>query len=483
MRPAAGALGLLLALAFAPAAAAEPKPAALRRAITPIVERPGVAAALWGIEVRGLKSGRCLFSLNSARAFRPASTLKLVITAAALDAFGPAARPRTTVETAARLDAFGRVLGDVYLVGGGDANLSARFTPGRPTAAFEEMADALVAAGVRRIEGRLVGQHGAFTGEGRGGDWTWEDLAWGYGAAVSALSFNDGVAAVHLLPGERVSDPARLELDPRTPLLVVTSTVATGAAGVAPEVRLERPPGSNKVRLSGVLPLGGTWSGEVAVEDPARFAATAFAAVLESRGVEITGGVDVSPTPLPPGTRVLAAHEGVPLAEEIRVVNKQSQNLHAETLLRLLGLRSSGEGSVEKGREAVLAFLKRLGVPAGGWQLTDGCGLARTDLVTPRGMAALLVAMDRHPQAAAFRDSLPVAGRDGTLATRLRGTPAEGRVQAKTGSLSLVSALAGYATARDGDGLAFVVLVDNHAGGSRDAVAAIDEVVQALVVR
>ncbi|HXY38933.1 MAG TPA: D-alanyl-D-alanine carboxypeptidase/D-alanyl-D-alanine-endopeptidase, partial [Vicinamibacteria bacterium] len=465
MRPNAGAFALLLVLGPA-ALGAEPQPAALRRAITPIVERPELATAFWGIEVRGLKSGRTLFALNPARAFRPASTLKLVTTAAALDVLGPGARPRTTVLTAARTDALGRVLGDVYLVGGGDPNLSARFSPGRPTAAFEEMADALVAGGVRGIEGRLIGHEGAFSGEGRGGDWTWEDLAWGYGAPVSALSFNDGLVELRLAPGERPGDPALLQLAPQTPLLAVASAVATAAAGTASEVRLERAPGSNEVRLLGALPIGASWSGEVAVEDPARFAVTAFAAALESRGIRLADGVSTSRAPLPPGTRVLAAHDGVPLSEEIRVVNKESQNLHAETLFRLLGLRAAGEGSVEKGREAVGAFLQRLGVPTSGWQVTDGCGLARTDLVTPQGLVSLLVAMDGHPQAAAFRDSLPVAGRDGTLATRLRGTPAEGRVQAKTGSLNLVNALAGYATARDGERVAFAILVNNHAGRS-----------------
>lgn len=119
-------------------------------------------------------------------------------TAAALDAYGPDARIRTSVETAARLDGMGRILGDVHLVGRGDPNLSARFDAGRPTAAFEELADALVAAGVRRIEGRLIGNEGAFTGEPRGHDWTWEDLVWGYGAEVSALSFNDAVVELRL---------------------------------------------------------------------------------------------------------------------------------------------------------------------------------------------------------------------------------------------------------------------------------------------
>ncbi|HSD66674.1 MAG TPA: D-alanyl-D-alanine carboxypeptidase, partial [Vicinamibacteria bacterium] len=187
-RASVAVLALVLAV---PVSAGDPSPSRLRKAIDAIVSRPDFAPAFWGIEVRSLSTGRTLYARNAEKAFHPASNMKLVTTAAALDAYGPDARIRTTVETAGRLDGLGRVLGDVYLVGRGDPNLSARFSPGRPTAAFEEMADALVAAGVRRVEGRLVGHEGAFTGERRGSDWGWEDLAWGYGAEVSALSFAD----------------------------------------------------------------------------------------------------------------------------------------------------------------------------------------------------------------------------------------------------------------------------------------------------
>ena len=197
----------------------------------------------------------------------------------------------------------------------------------------------------------------------------------------------------------------------------------------------------------------------------------------------MTGGVATSSLPLPAGARVLATHESAPMAEMIRVVNKESQNLHAEMLLRLVGLKVEGEGSAAKGHEAVAELAKRLGVPDEGWGLADGSGLARTDLITPRGLVALLVAMDRHPHAAAFRDSLPVAGVDGTLEKRMRGTAAEGRVVAKTGTLRLANALAGYVTTARGERLAFAVVVNNHAGKSREAVAAIDAVAVALAGR
>jgi D-alanyl-D-alanine carboxypeptidase/D-alanyl-D-alanine-endopeptidase (penicillin-binding protein 4) len=483
------AAGALVQLGLAVAVAADPSPVRLRKAIDPIVSRPDFAAAFWGIEVRSLSSGRTLYSRNAEKAFRPASNMKLVTTAAALDAFGPDARIRTTVETAGRLDVMGRILGDVFLVGRGDPNLSARFTPGRPTAAFEEMADALVSAGVRRIEGRVVGHEGAFTGERRGSDWAWEDLAWGYGAEVSALSFADNLVEVTLVPGERVGDPAVLETEPRHRCLAVSSSVTTTQApppgssapgGEEETVSLLREPGSNDARLAGHVPLGGGWDGRLAVCDPALCAAKVFVDVLEAKGIRVMGGVTTSSAPLPAGARVLATHDSPSMAQIVRVVNKESQNLHAETLLRLVGLKVKGEGSVARGHEAVAELAKRLGVPDEGWGLVDGSGLARTDLLTPRGLVALLAAMDRHPHAAAFRDSLPIAGVDGTLEKRMQGTVAERRVTAKTGTLRLANALAGYVMTERGERLAFAIVVNNHAGKGREAVAAIDAIAAAL---
>ncbi len=222
-------------------------PRRLRKTIEPIVSSGELAAAFWGIEVRSLESGRTLYALNSGKAFRPASTLKLVTTAAALDAYGADARIRTTLETAGRLDSLGRILGDVFLVGRGDPNLSARFSPGRPTAAFEAMAEALVAAGVKRIEGHVIGHEGAFVGDRRGSSWTWEDLAWGYGTEISALSYADNLVEAQLAPGERLSDPAVLKLVPDSGCLNVVSTVSTMEAApplrrgdAAARARLER---------------------------------------------------------------------------------------------------------------------------------------------------------------------------------------------------------------------------------------------------
>jgi PBP4 family serine-type D-alanyl-D-alanine carboxypeptidase len=328
-----------------------------------------------------------------------------------------------------------------------------------------------------------VGHEGLFTGDRRGEDWSWGDLVWCYGAEVSALSFHDNCAELEVAPGERVGEPAAVEAIPRSAHYRVVSTVTTSAAGTEEDLKLERDFGTNVIRLSGTLPLeGAPWKGAVALEDPARYAATAFADILEAKGIRVTGGAATSSEPLPPvGLRVLAETESPTMAALVKGVNKPSQNLWTEMLLRLLGARVKGVGSVEAGHEAAGEFLERLGVVSSAWAFQDGSGLSRSDLLPPRDLAALLVAMDRHPHAAAFRESLPIAGADGTLKNRMKGTSAEGRIVAKTGSLRHVSALAGYAHRRDGSRLAFAIAVNHFTVPSDEARAAIDEICRALV--
>jgi D-alanyl-D-alanine carboxypeptidase/D-alanyl-D-alanine-endopeptidase (penicillin-binding protein 4) len=220
-----------------------------------VILAPRWNEAWWGVEVRSLQTGKLLYQRNAGKNLKPASTFKLLATAAALDAMPPDTRLRTTVESAAALDASGRLVGDVYLVGRGDPGLSGRFVDGRwvdfsqrpaerrPTAELERLADQLKAAGVQRIEGRLIGHEGAFTGDRRGSDWAWEDLVWCYGAEVSALSFNDNCAELRALPGAKPGDPLQLERTPVSAYYQVVSTATTAPAGAKSELRLERPLG------------------------------------------------------------------------------------------------------------------------------------------------------------------------------------------------------------------------------------------------
>lgn len=485
MRKISVRLALLVAAALAlPCPALALSPRSVKRSVERALDRPAFASGFWGVEIRSLESGRTLYERNASRNFKPASTFKLLTTAAALDALGPDARFRTTVETGGRMDGLGRILGDVYLVGRGDPNLSGRFTDGRRTAAFEALADALAASGVRRIEGRLVGHEGYFRGERRGDTWAWEDLVWCYGAEVSALSFNDNCVTVAATPGERAGDPLLVEAQPTSSYYRIVSSATTTAAGAESDLTLVREPGSNLIRLSGTHPLGAKpWEESVALEDPARYAVTVFAEVLERKGIHVTGGTGTSSDPLPAPQRLLASHEGPPLSEVLKEINKESQNLHTEMLLRVLGAEVKGEGSLAKGHEALKEFLGRVGVTPETGALQDASGLSRSDLFVPHEIVNLLAAMDRHSHARVFRESLPVAGVDGTLKNRMKGTAAEGRVQAKTGTLRHVNALAGYLTTLQGERLVFSFVINHHTVPGREATAAMDALLAELVTQ
>jgi D-alanyl-D-alanine carboxypeptidase/D-alanyl-D-alanine-endopeptidase (penicillin-binding protein 4) len=475
-------VALLAAPAAAPRAASGLRPR-LDRAVAQARAHEGLAHALIAVEVRSLATGRTLYSRDAETSLAPASCLKLATTAAALDAFGADRRFRTTVETTAADNAFGRVLGDIYLMGSGDPSLSRELEARPEGGVFEILADALLAAGVRRIEGKLVGVDGLFAGERRGADWTWEDLVWWYGAEVASLTFADGAAHVKVTPGAAPGDPVVIERHPSSDYYRVDSKAITCRDVDPPGLVLERPFGANVIQLSGCLPLGSAsierW---VALEDPARYATTVFAQVLRAKGIEVTGGVTMAAA-APAGRHALASYDGAPLGEILKDVNKPSHNLRAEMLLRLLGVQAKNEGTVEAGRDAVLAFLAAHDVDTKGWEIDDGSGMSRSDLVTASGLAALLVAMDKHPQAAVFRDSLPVAGVDGTLKRRLTGPRTRGRVQAKTGTLRHTCALAGYAAPVRGEGMAFTVLVDHATAPVGEIHDAIDAIAEALFGR
>ena len=478
-----GSALLVLALAAPPGAAArETRKASptLAGAIDRIVDRPAFAPALWGIEVRDLRTGRVLYARNASKNLTPASTMKLVTTAAALDALGPDARLRTTVETAAPLDASGRLSGDLHIVGRGDPGLAERGPDGRT--AFDAFADDLWDAGVRSIAGRIVGDEGLFRGDRRGASWEWDDLVWCYGAEVSALSWNTSCADVTVSAGARAGDPGVVARDPVSSYYEVASTVVTSPPGQKSDLTLVRDLGSTLIRLSGTYPVGAQPDVlEVALEDPARYATTVFAERLAQKGIRFAGPVVTSSDALPPGTRVLSWRESAPLSDLLRTTNKPSNNFRAETLLRLLGLQAKGEGSTAAGLDAVADFLKRVGVDPTNAAIGDGSGMAPTDLLAPHQVVDLLVAMDAHKYAQAFRDSLPVSGVDGTLEHRMRGTRAEKRVVAKTGTRRHANALAGYVTTLSGARLAFAIGVSNHVAPNREATAAIDAICNVLV--
>jgi D-alanyl-D-alanine carboxypeptidase/D-alanyl-D-alanine-endopeptidase (penicillin-binding protein 4) len=486
----------------------------LDKRIAAILSQPDLARGFWGIEVVSLTSGKVLYAENADKLFTPASNTKLFTTAAALALIGPDYNFRTTVETNGNLDKHGRLTGDLVLVGRGDPNLSGRELPyslrternDHPIQVLEQLADELVQKGVKYVDGDIVADDSYFAFERYGEGWSQDDLVWADGAPVSALTINDNVVFVNILPADRAGERAFVSLMPFASYYRIDNRIITTPAGTGRKIFINREPGSTVLTLWGNMPLDDAGANEaLAIEDPAEFAANLFRQLLETRGVAVYGkertrhtelaslstftvtataparGGDDSARALQNQPLVLASYQSKPLIEDVRVINKVSQNLHAEILLRLLGREKGTSGTVEGGLEVLRGFLNKAGVPSDQCAFYDGSGLSRQNLVTPHAIVQLLTYAASQPWGTNFRGTLPIAGIDGSLSDRFKNIDAQGRVYGKTGSLGGVKTLSGYATTDRGDQVAFSILSNNFNLPSKRVTDAIDEVVGAIV--
>lgn len=502
----AGAVLLLLpiCLALQPALGQDNQHSFQER-IGSLLERPWHRSAFWGVQITRLDNRETLFAHNAGKRFQPASNMKLLVAAAALDLWGPDHRFRTPVFLEGRLDGRGRVIGNLVLAGRGDPNPERRLydpeeedLPIRESSPFiEGIVDQLQERGIRRVDGDVVADATFFLDEPHGGDWEREDMFWHYGAPSSALAVFENVFRVSLSPGAASGDPALLEVTPPQDSPQVVSRVGTGPPGGRPDIRIGADRSGLRVTLLGSLPLNRpTLTYGLAVSEPALNAARYLKTSLERRGIPVGGQPRVralQPIEVLEDRKIslekvrerqrvyrerqeLASWPSLPLIDNLRILVKSSRNLYGEMLLRGLGAEVSGVGSLQTGQQALEAFLEKAGIAADPLDFSDGSGLSRTNLLTPESVVRLLQTMERHPRAAEFRDCLPVAGRDGTLKDRMKGTPAEGRVLAKTGTLKFVSSLAGYATSLDGTPLAFSIMANNTRSSPREARRAIDAI-------
>jgi D-alanyl-D-alanine carboxypeptidase/D-alanyl-D-alanine-endopeptidase (penicillin-binding protein 4) len=512
--------------------------------IQALVVQPEVIRAHWGVMVTTL-DGTPIYSFNEGQLFQPASNAKLFTTAAALALLGPDKTFETRVVAAAPIDAKGVLPGDLELVGGGDANLSGRVLPylppsQRPKAAgpspdplryLAELAEAAVAKGLKEVDGDVVGDDTYFAWEPYGTDWAVDDLVWGYGAPVSALSVNDNQIAVTIAAGANSGGKAAITLKPDLEYYTIDNQVWSSNPFKNP-IDIDRAPGSKVVKL-----IGGIASGEkpdveeLAILDPAEYAAIAFKAMLEARGVVVKGqarahhwnpgdlmgylqstqkpvpGISdailaqrmaMAPKPslvcddsgrpnLGPTEVVLATHTSVPLSEDVVLTNKVSQNLHAEMMLRDLGFVFGCWGSIRKGAAVERQMMQHIGIDGGDFVFYDGSGLSGHDLVTPRAIAKLLSYAAKDPKSgspqtwfADWKASLPVGGEDGSLAARFPKAPLKDHVFAKTGTLGEARALSGYLDCASGRTVIFSIMVGNHAPGSNADRDVIDKIVAAI---
>lgn len=484
-------------------AAKTPSTIELGREIDRAIDEGPFAGARWGVLVSSLRDGRLLYAREANRLFMPASNMKLYSTAAALALLGPEWRWRTSVYAAAAPDASGNINGDLTLYGRGAPDLTAS-EEGATRSSLATLTDELVKRGVRHVRGDLVGDESYLSGDSLGDGWLWNDVQWYFGAEVSALSVNGNEADLIITPATDINSAPTVEMKDGGETRVVNETKSV-ERGEPLTIGVSRDLAANEVKIWGGFPIKGRpYSVRLAVHHPALWAAKFFRQALGERGITVDGATRMSDARVrekfdPAAQTELASISSRTLGEIVRLTNKESLNLNAELMLRTVGKEKSGllvkepgEGDkksarpksepdeIQKGIAVLKTWLKGGGVVADNLAIHDGSGLSRLDLVTPYATAQLLALMARDPSAAVFHDSLPVLGRDGTLRGRLRGTKAEGQVSAKTGTMTYVNALSGYATTAGGEKIVFSIICnDEIARGS--SVPVFDRILEALV--
>jgi D-alanyl-D-alanine carboxypeptidase/D-alanyl-D-alanine-endopeptidase (penicillin-binding protein 4) len=434
---------------------------------------------MWGVVIRRA-GGDLLYHRDQTRLLHPASNMKILTLAAAAERLGWDFTFETVVRTTGPLEN-GVVRGDVVVVGAGDPTISRR---NEGAATLASWADRLWDQGVRRIEGRVIGDDSRFAGTTLGDGWQWDDLAFGYSAPVSALSYNDNTAEFLVTPGASAGARATLTLLDTAAGVVVRNEIRTAGADTARRISMARAPGDSMVTVSGEVPVGyEPFKLTVAVPDPPLYFARSFRAALVARGISVTGAARSAatdpPGPVAPSAPVLVRHTSPTLRAIGATLMKASQNLYAELLLHTLGVVDA-----KRGTDALAEILAGWGAGPGAVAVGDGSGLTRYNLVTAATVDLVLSRMFSSPvHREPWIATMPVAGQDGTLQRRLRGTPSEGRVFAKTGSIAYVRALSGYARALDDTWIQFSILANNFAGPGATAEIdrATDQIVTLLV--
>lgn len=474
------ALALAVA-ACAPAASRGGGEAQARARLVDSIERalsdPAMDGVGRAVHVVSLDRGDVLYSSEADRLYTPASNLKLFTAASALLALGPDYRFTTALIATAAADG-DTLRGDLVLIGRGDPDLV--------TADLAALADSLVSRGIRVVDGDVRADAAWFDDVEWGPGWMWDDGPYWYWPYVSALTLDDNAVTVVVRPGEAPGDTVHVTVDPPTAYMAVNVRAVTAPADSEGTVEVVRhwDPKANVIDVEGALPVGADSVVAIrTVEAPALFAATVFTELLEERGVQVTGAARRGDAASPTVADTIGRHVSDSLAASVRNFLKISDNLTGEQLVKTLGAETFGPpGSYETGLAAERRILAtEAGIDTTRLRLADGSGVSRYNLVTARAIVDLLGAMDaRTDLREIWRAALPIAGVDGTLEERMRGTPAEGRARAKTGTLSGVTALSGYVPSATGEKLAYSIVLEFFTGPATPRRAVQDSIVAAL---
>ncbi|HEY2374493.1 MAG TPA: D-alanyl-D-alanine carboxypeptidase/D-alanyl-D-alanine-endopeptidase [Gemmatimonadaceae bacterium] len=473
--------------------------AALRGAIDSMADAPEFHNAFWGILIVDPERGDTLYSRNAGKLFLPASNMKVVTSSVALEQLGADFTYRTTLLARGALRD-STITGDVAVIGRGDPTVSDHMWIDAMIP-LRAMADSLAARGVKHITGRLVAMGNAFPGPVLGYGWSWEDLESSYSAAIDELLFNEGFSEIRLHGGERPGDSVRVEVRPahtfpalRADLTTIAapscvagdSTVTTPCPVTPPRFARRRELSIHKDTLRGdVVVSGGVVAGdsvtlEVTHRDPDLAYLAALTEALRDRGIRVDSAPAVNADTAMVTGDTLVTFFSKPLREILPALLKPSQNQIAEVLLRTIGLERGGSGTADSGRKVVERQLAAWGVPANTYVIRDGSGLSRYDYLAPEALVHILDVMRRSPNFQLFYDALPIAGVDGTIKTRMRGTPAANNVHAKTGSVANARSLSGYVRTAGGRVLIFSMLANNWTVSAGDVTRMQDSIAARL---
>jgi D-alanyl-D-alanine carboxypeptidase/D-alanyl-D-alanine-endopeptidase (penicillin-binding protein 4) len=444
----------------------------LRQDVIAATTLPGVQRAAWGIVVHSLDRNERIFDLNPRTLLVPASTAKLVSLASAVDAVGWDYRYETVLRASAPI-VDGTIDGDLLIVGSGDPSIGGR--AGQPVSVW---VDALKAQGLRRIDGRVIGDDDAVEEPRPQLAWAWDDLGYTTGVLFGALNLAENRMEITVNPGQALDDQPTFSMEPAAWSRPLRNRTVTGPAQSPLLLWPEQRPGEPFLTIAGSIPIDAPPARlQISVGNPTAWFASVFRAALMNGGIDVTGEAydvdDLAQRPEWTRTSVLYTHRSATLAEIAQPMLKNSINLYGEALLRL-NAAQSGPATNDAALERLQARMTAWGIPSDAWQIIDGSGLSRRNAIAPEALIAILQRMYDPAGASPWMTALPVAGRDGSLAGRMAATPAEGNVRAKTGTMSNIRALAGYVRTRDGENFAFAILADSFEGSGAAATDAID---------
>ncbi len=436
-----------------------------------------------GVHIVSLPDGRVLYARDADKRVIPASNMKLVTVAVAAARLGWDFTFHTRLEAAGAINE-GTLDGDLIVTGAGDPTIGAHGGDVAPL--FLAWADAVRAAGIRRVAGRVVGDDNAFDDLGVGAGWAWDYLEAGYAAPSGALTYNENTVRIEIAPGLSAGAATRMTVGPAGHGLDVINDVRTGAPGSPADLSLLRAPGSVRLTVRGTVPASGAPAVRTAaVPHPTRYFIDAFKVALAARGITVAGGtwdIDDLAAPPPAARRLLAERESMPLSSVAAHTLKVSQNLYGDTLLKAVGRAATQAGSAAAGREVVARTLADWGIAPDAIVMLDGSGLSRYNYVTPDAITAMLVQVWRDARLRGpFVAALPVGGHDGTLESRMKNGLLARRVQAKTGTISNVRALSGYVDTLDGEKLAFSMIANHFTAPSAEIDAIVEQALERVV--